>query len=385
MAYSVISYETDYIAGDIDGGGSTTDITVPGDCTCIVIQHSGYCTGNMALATDVDLDADAFTRVATANKWQYQSYTVCVLMDPATGAGTITWDTDGAGGGALQENRFVIIYLKGVDTTQSSFQSDADASGTGTSHAMSVTSDESDSIVLGHVASYYWSGSGAYSAITDTEIGIWNLTASEETCLASAYQTGSGGSDTITGTWSPSREWGGTIIEIDASTATDKEAAGSTQNVAVTVTAGTGALQTEKEAAGSTQNIAVTVTQGAGALGTELEPAGSTQEVAVTVTQGTAETDGGDQEAAGSTQEIAVTVTAGTGTLGTELEPAGSTQEVAVTVTQGTGTLGTEGEGDGSVIAIAVTVLQGDAENVPSGGAGNWSISRGLHQEDGIM
>ena len=378
MAYSVISYETDYIAGNITGGASTTSVTVPSDCTCMVVIHGGYNSDSAELGPDCTLGATTIPKIVGANLWQYNTCSILVLMSPATGAGTITWDDD-EGGGNLTENSFIIIYLKGVDTAQAAFKSGSDTGQSATQDSV-TTSDETDSIVIFGAATW----NNQISSVIDTEIVIVNQASTDGTDLSASYQTGSGGADTGGHNYGASSQFAAASVEIDAG-GTPKEAAGSTQNVAVTATQGAGALQTEKEAAGSTQEVAVTATQGAGALGTEHEAAGSTQEVPVTATQGTATLDGQDLEADGSTQEVAVTATQGTGTLGTELEGDGSTQEVAVTVTQGAGALQAEQEGDGATFEVLVGVNQGDAENAVPGGGGNWSISKGLHAEDGLI
>jgi hypothetical protein len=90
-----------------------------------------------------------------------------------------------------------------------------------------------------------------------------------------------------------------------------------------------------------------------------------------------------DHELAGSA--IAPTLTATTGTLAKEADKDLAGAAIAPTLTPTTGTLAKEAEKDlaGSAIAPTLTVTVGELAIVVPGAGGPWSISKGLHVENG--
>ena len=212
MAYTLISTENVFVLGQLDSASES--ITVPADCTTIVCCHGGYPTAN-AIMDYFTIDGDDGTHVGGVEEWQYICAGMAVLHNPSTGAQTVTFAVDANGGGNtnISSNNLEFIYLKGLDTTQTSgFDVKESASGSGTDHSPANITVESGKVAL--CVSCSWAAQ--YNSNDQTSVVIRNVSGDDSDISVDRYD-GDGSSVEMGGVYSSSSQWAAVAAEFTES------------------------------------------------------------------------------------------------------------------------------------------------------------------------
>jgi hypothetical protein len=161
--------------GGLGNTGSTT-ITVPADCTCLVVGVVGYQpTANLFSSGSLTLNSMALTAVSGGDAVTADRYMGCLwyLGNPSTGTQTLAWDwagsssLDGATGAF-----FLIAFYKGVATdtlVRDTFGMQASASGP---HSTDTMTAQNGDFLVAYAFSFVnpgpgsWTWSGATAAGT---------------------------------------------------------------------------------------------------------------------------------------------------------------------------------------------------------------------------
>lgn len=181
-----------YISGEAVASSATagsTTITVPADCTGIIVTWGAYYTGTISIST-MTIDGSGLTidNQSSVTSSAYETGAASIV-DPSTGSVTFAWAWTGATHPLDEGAVYNIHYLKGIDTAD--FVQDIDETGGGTAGPVSVgvtlTTTATDMIV-GHVKSYISNPVGALNGQT---VSIDN-TSSNQDVVDAMYQASPG-------------------------------------------------------------------------------------------------------------------------------------------------------------------------------------------------
>jgi len=148
---SVLVLDSDSTPAVSNAASGTIAITVPGDCTLVVIGVSGYSSTANLLSTNGSFDIGGNASVgvggaASTSFWQSAEH---YILNPATGAQNLDWQWGGGAGTAVTAAslKVTVSFWKGVDTGSPTRDSDGAQAGGATATTPTLTALSGDLII----------------------------------------------------------------------------------------------------------------------------------------------------------------------------------------------------------------------------------------------